>query len=110
MRSCNAGLTGATVPCDGGSLRTIRPRTSAARFRTQLALTIELANWDHVPVGFIQTSAIHDHSAAEARRRNWPVARLHGTHLHPTLHPAETADAIIAMSSSRSSAVSPVLT
>jgi hypothetical protein len=59
---------------------------------------IELANWDHVPVGFIQTSAIHDHSAAEARRRNWPVARLHGTHLHPTLHPAETADAIIAMS------------
>jgi hypothetical protein len=59
---------------------------------------IELANWDHVPAGFIQTSAIHDHSAAEARRRSWPVARLHGTHLHPTLHPAETADAIIAIS------------
>jgi hypothetical protein len=59
---------------------------------------IELANWDHVPVGFIQTSAIHDHSAAEARRRNWPVARLQGTHLHPTLHPVETADAIIAIS------------
>jgi hypothetical protein len=59
---------------------------------------IELANWDHVPAGFIQTSAIHHHSAAEARRRNWPVAQLDGTHLHPTLHPAETGDAIIAMS------------
>ncbi|MGZ5923891.1 MAG: alpha/beta fold hydrolase [Rhizomicrobium sp.] len=60
--------------------------------------TIELANWDHVPAGFIQTSAIYDHSAAEAHRRGWPVARLQGTHLHPTLSPAETAGAIIAMS------------
>jgi hypothetical protein len=60
--------------------------------------TIELANWDRMPAGFIQTSAIHDHSAAETQRRGWPVARLHGTHLHPTLSPAETAGAIIAMS------------
>ena len=60
--------------------------------------TIELANWDRIPAGFIQTSAIHDYSAAEARRRGWPVARLQGTHLHPTLSPAETAGAIIAMS------------
>jgi Alpha/beta hydrolase family len=60
--------------------------------------TIELTNWDHVPAGFIQTSAIYDHSAAEAQRRGWPVARLQGTHLHPTLSPAETAGAIIAVS------------
>lgn len=60
--------------------------------------TIELAHWDHIPAGFIQTSAIYDHSAAEAQRRGWPVARLQGTHLHPTLSPAETANAIIAMS------------
>jgi hypothetical protein len=60
--------------------------------------TIDLANWDRIPAGFIQTSAIHDHSAAEAQRRGWPVARLEGTHLHPTLSPAETAGAIIAMS------------
>jgi hypothetical protein len=60
--------------------------------------TIELANWDRIPAGFIQTSAIYDHSAAEAERRGWPVARLQGTHLHPTLNPAETAGAIIAMS------------
>jgi hypothetical protein len=60
--------------------------------------TIELASWDHIPAGFIQTSEIYDHSTAEAQRRGWPVARLQGTHLHPTLNPAETADAIIAMS------------
>ena len=59
---------------------------------------IELANWDHIPAGFIQTSAIYDHAAIEAQRRGWPVANLQGTHLHPTLHPAETANAILAMS------------
>jgi hypothetical protein len=60
--------------------------------------TIELANWDHVPAGFIQTSPIYDHAIAEAQRRGWPVIRLQGTHLHPTLRPVETADAIMAMS------------
>ncbi|WP_316235450.1 alpha/beta fold hydrolase [Bradyrhizobium sp. SZCCHNR1023] len=59
---------------------------------------IELSKWDHIPAGFIQTSAIHDHSAAQARYRDWPVVRLDGTHLHPTLRPAETGDAIVAMS------------
>ncbi|WP_315838338.1 alpha/beta hydrolase [Bradyrhizobium prioriisuperbiae] len=60
--------------------------------------TIELANWDHIPAGLIQTSAIYDHAAAEAQRRGWPVMKLQGTHLHPTLRPAETADAILSMS------------
>lgn len=60
--------------------------------------TIKLADWDHVPAGFIQTSPIYDHAFAEAQRRGWPVTRLQGTHLHPTLQPAETADAIISMS------------
>jgi Alpha/beta hydrolase family len=60
--------------------------------------TIELASWDHVPAGFIQTSRIYDHAAAEAQRRGWPVTRLQGTHLHPTLRPAETAEAILSMS------------
>jgi hypothetical protein len=59
---------------------------------------IELANWDHIPAGFIQTSEIYDHSTAEAQRRGWPIARLQGTHLHPVLRPAETAGAIIGMS------------
>lgn len=60
--------------------------------------TIELASWDHIPAGFIQTSKIYEHAAAEAQRRGWPVTRLDGTHLHPTLSPAETAEAIISMS------------
>lgn len=59
---------------------------------------IELADWDRVPAGYIQTSAIYDHATAEAQRRGWPVANLHGTHLHPTLQPEETANAILAMS------------
>lgn len=60
--------------------------------------TIDLANWDHIPAGYIQASVIYDHATAEAQRRGWPVANLHGTHLHPTLHPEETARAILSMS------------
>jgi hypothetical protein len=41
---------------------------------------------------------LYDHAAIEAERRGWPTANLHGTHLHPTLHPAETANAILSMS------------
>lgn len=60
--------------------------------------TIELASWDHIPAGFIQTSEIYDRATVEALRRGWPVTRLQGTHLHPTLRPAETAEAILSMS------------
>jgi hypothetical protein len=60
--------------------------------------TIELASWDHIPAGFIQTSGIYDHAALEAQRRGWPMARLHGTHLDPTLRPLETAEAILSLS------------
>lgn len=59
--------------------------------------TFDLANWDHVPAGFIQTCAIYDYAAEEAQRRGWPVAKLKGTHLHPMLEPAETARAISSM-------------
>lgn len=59
---------------------------------------IELAEWDHIPAGYIQTSAIYDHATAEAQRRGWPVVNLRGTHLHPTLQPDETANAILTMS------------
>jgi hypothetical protein len=60
--------------------------------------TIDLAGWDHVPSGYIQTSAIYDHAATEALRRGWPFQRIDGTHLHPTIQPSETAAAILAMS------------
>lgn len=58
---------------------------------------IELKNWDHVPAGFIQTCELYDYAADEARLRGWPVTKLQGTHLHPILEPAETADAINSM-------------
>lgn len=60
--------------------------------------TIDLVSWAHVPAGYIQTSKIYDHATAEAQRRGWPVMRLHGTHLDPTLRPSETAEAIVSMS------------
>ncbi|WP_283807214.1 hypothetical protein [Bradyrhizobium lablabi] len=34
----------------------------------------------------------------EAQRRGWPVVKLEGTHLHPTLVPAETMHAILSVS------------
>lgn len=83
-----------------------RDATAFARFEDGLPRmhigwfdeAIELAEWDHIPAGFIQTSAIYDHATAEAQRRGWPAVNLHGTHLHPTLQPEETANAILAMS------------
>jgi alpha/beta hydrolase family protein len=58
---------------------------------------IDLAPWGHIPAGYIQLSAIYDHAAEEALRRAWPVRRMQGTHLHPTLKPDETAAAIQAV-------------
>jgi hypothetical protein len=58
---------------------------------------IDLAPWGHVPAGYIQVSAIYDHAAEEALGRAWPVRRMQGTHLHPTLKPDETAAAIQAV-------------
>lgn len=61
---------------------------------------IDLAAWDHVPAGYVQLSTFFDHSAQEAEKRGWPVVRLKGTHLHPTLAPEETAAAILQVSAS----------
>lgn len=82
-----------------------RDAPAFARFESELPRmhidwfddTIALDNWDHIPAGLIQTSAIYDHAAAEAERRGWPSMNLHGTHLHPMLEPAETSSAILAM-------------
>jgi hypothetical protein len=68
--------------------------------------TFELANWDQVPAGFIQTCAIYDYAAEEAQQRGWPVTKLQGTHMHPMLEPAETARAIISMIHQLTSAAS----
>ena len=59
--------------------------------------TVDLARWDHIPAGYIQALKLYDHAAAEAHRRDWPVSDSKGTHLDPTLRPAETARAIAAI-------------
>lgn len=69
------------------------PRMSVGWFDDE----IDLRGWDHVPAGFVLTSAIYGHAAEEAMRRGWPIRQLSGTHLHPALEPQETADAIIAV-------------
>lgn len=67
-----------------------QPRVDAAWFDDAL----DLAPWAHIPAGYIQTSSFYDHAAEDAERRGWPVVRIKGTHLHPTLKPNETAAAI----------------
>jgi hypothetical protein len=67
-----------------------QPRVLASWFDD----TIDLAPWAHNPAGYIQTSRFYDHSAEDAEARGWPLLRLQGTHLHPTLQPDETARAI----------------
>lgn len=69
--------------------------------------TIELARWDHIPAGFIQCSKLYDHATTEARRRGWPVINSEGTHLDPTLRPAETANAIAAITRTLGVSASP---
>lgn len=84
----------AKVPVAFAAFERELPRLSVDWFEDAIALD----GWDHVPAGFVQCSPIYDHAAAEARRREWPVVKLEGTHLHPMLEPAETARAILALS------------
>lgn len=71
------------------------PRLSLAWFDDALALD----GWDQVPAGYLQCSPLYDHAAAKARRRGWPVIVLDGAHLHPTLAPDETAQALCDLAS-----------
>jgi hypothetical protein len=68
-----------------------QPRMTRDWFRDE----IDLLPWDHVAAGYVQLCGFFDRSAQEAEERGWPVARLNGTHLHPTLQPEETAEAIL---------------
>ena len=56
---------------------------------------VELPPWRHVAAGYVQLCSLFDRNADDAEERGWPVARLRGTHLHPTLDPQETAEAIL---------------
>jgi pimeloyl-ACP methyl ester carboxylesterase len=56
---------------------------------------VDLPPWGNVAAGYVQLCSFFDRSAEEAEKRGWPVVRLRGTHLHPTLEPEETAKAIL---------------
>lgn len=56
---------------------------------------IDLPPWGDVPAGYVQLCSAFDRSAEEAEKRGWPTVRPKGTHLHPTLQPQETAEAIL---------------
>lgn len=94
LRSRTLGMD--TLSQDPGALATFDndcPRLKLQWFDDE----IDLAPWAHVPAGYIQTSAFFGPAADEAERRGWPVRRLAGTHLHPTLEPRETAAALEAV-------------
>jgi hypothetical protein len=55
---------------------------------------IETPPWNHLRVGYLQTSPRLADQAGTARARGWPVQTLPGTHLDPFLRPGETALAI----------------
>jgi pimeloyl-ACP methyl ester carboxylesterase len=73
------------------SFKLDQPRMTRDWFRDE----INLASWSDVAAGYVQLSGLFDQSAEEAEKRGWPVVRLKGTHLHPTLEPEETAEAIL---------------
>ena len=68
-----------------------QPRMTRDWFRDE----IDLPPWSDVAAGYVQLCRFFDRSAQEAKKRGWPVVRLEGTHLHPTLEPGETAEAIL---------------
>jgi pimeloyl-ACP methyl ester carboxylesterase len=68
-----------------------QPRMTRDWFRDE----IDLPPWSDVAAGYVQLCRFFDRSAEEAEKRGWPVVRLKGTHLHPTLEPEETAEAIL---------------
>jgi pimeloyl-ACP methyl ester carboxylesterase len=73
------------------AFRLDQPRMTRDWFRDE----IDLLPWSDVPAGYVQLCKFFDRSAELAEERGWPVVRLEGTHLHPTLEPEETAEAIL---------------
>jgi hypothetical protein len=56
---------------------------------------VDVPRWQHLPAGYVQTSARFASSSRDAQERGWAVRALAGTHLHPLLAPRETADALL---------------
>ncbi len=93
-RASQIGIT--ALAKDAAAYRRFRdglPRMRLTWFEDE----INLMPWCEIPSGYVLTSPLYAKSADEAASRDWPVVRLAGTHMHPTLQPEETAAAIEAV-------------
>lgn len=57
-----------------------------------------LGRWPDAPCAYLQFSDGYAVPAATARRRAWPVRRVHGGHFHMLVDPQDVADAILILS------------
>jgi pimeloyl-ACP methyl ester carboxylesterase len=89
-----AAIGVSALQCDRNAWEAFR-RDQPRMTRNWFDDAINLAPWGGVAAGYVQLSRFFDRSAEEAEKRGWPVMRLNGTHLHPTLEPEETAAAIL---------------
>jgi len=55
----------------------------------------DMPNWADTKKAFLRTSPIFIEEANKASALGWSVVKLRGTHMHPTIQPDETAEAII---------------
>lgn len=53
--------------------------------------------WDSRPCGYLQLSKLFEPEAMAAIKRGWPVVHIDGSHLHPTVEPVESANAILTL-------------
>jgi Alpha/beta hydrolase family len=57
----------------------------------------DVPEWISRPCGYLRLSNLFEPETLDAVQRGWPVVHLDGTHLHPMLEPAETADALLSI-------------
>lgn len=56
---------------------------------------VPMPDWSAAQTGFIRTSLSFVADARNADAMGWPVVKRKGTHLHPTIAPEDTAQAIL---------------
>ncbi|HEY8202958.1 MAG TPA: alpha/beta fold hydrolase [Actinomycetota bacterium] len=59
--------------------------------------------WPASQCGYLQFSPPYEAEAAEARSRDWPVTKLPGGHLHMIVDPSAVANALLELTTARSS-------